>query len=186
MLRIQKKGELFYPGIDTGHDVLGIESEFKMEITDSNDNVVLNAVPNAAFKEIINTFDNHTAKILEDANTNRKTFKVKDSDLVIGDKIKINNFFYNIINIKNDTITINGKLKSSLAENDNVQAVGNTGIYKIPVQINNEGFYFVTIFHKSFGYSAIKYKIVNNNVQDIMQELQTIKDKLNENNIGFV
>ena len=65
-----------------------------------------------------------------------------------------------------------------ISKDDEVESVGNTGIYKIPVQINALGFYFITIFHKSFGYSAIKYKIVNNNVQDIMGELLTIKENL--------
>jgi len=185
MTRTEKKGNLFYPGIDTNYDRLGLASEFSMEITKASDGTIVNnIVPFAEFEEVIMTFDLHTAEVLEDTNSGRKTFKVKNSNLVIGDKIKIQNNFYNIIKIQNETITINGKLIENLTENESIETVGNTGIYKIPVQLETEGFYFCTIFHRDFGHSAIKYKITSSNTQDLMEELNLLNIKLD--NKGFI
>jgi hypothetical protein len=187
MLRIQKKEEVFYPGIDTNIDALGIETEFSLEIRNAlDDSIIDNSIPNATFKEIMNSYILHTAEVLEDTNSGRKTFKVQNSNLEIGDKIKVNNNYYSVLKISSDgaTITIKGTLKNSLNAGDSIETVGNTGIYKIPVQIDEPGFYFVTIFHKSFGYGAIKYKIVNSNVQDVMSELSDIKNILTQK--GFI
>lgn len=186
MTRTVKKGSLFYPGIDTNYDRLGAASEFSMEITRASDGVVVdNAVPGAEFEEVLMSFDLHTAEVSEDANKGRKTFKVKNSDLVIGDRIKIVDDYYNVINIVNDLVTINGKLANALVSDEAVNTVGNTGIYKIAAQIDIEGFYFCTIAHKDFGHAAVKYKIVPNNTVDVMAELNTIKATLAQNSIDI-
>ena len=189
MTKIVKINEIFYPGIDTNYDELNIANEFSYEIKRASDDVIIeNEITDAIFEEVLMAYEEHSADVLADANAGRKTFTVKNSDLEVGDSIIINDDYYVIdkISTDNSTITIKSKLKNAIQADDNISTCGNTGIYKFPVKISSSGFYFITVFHKKFGHASVKYKVTNTNVSDIMQELQTIKDKLSENNIGFV
>ena len=185
MTRIEKKGNIFYPGIDTGYDRLGKEMEFSLEITEAGTgNIIQNSVPSAEFSEVIMSHSLHSATVLQNANSGRKTFTVQTSNLAVGDRISVNSKLYSIKKVNGATITINGRLSQSLTIGDSITSVGNTGIYKIPVQIDIEGFYFCTIFHKDFGHTAIKYRIDTSDTQDIILELRDISDKIG--NKGFL
>jgi len=188
MIRTEKVGEIFYPGIDTEFDSLGIADEFSIRITEaSTDNEVQNSVPNAFFNEIIKNVPSKSCEVLETSLTGRKTFKTINNTFEVGDSFEHEGIFYTVSKISStETITLHRTLKSDLLENTILNNVGNTGVYKIPVQIDQTGFYFITIYHKTFGHIAIKYKIVNSNVQDLMTEIIEIKNKLNEKNVGFL
>jgi len=187
MIRTVKINEIFYPGIDTDFSEFNIAGEFNMELTKASDGtVVTNAIPNSNFEEINMAFVSHSAEVSAATNAGRTTINVINSNIEVGDVIKVANDFYGVkkVSTNGSIITINGKLKNQIASGLVIITSGKTGIYKIPVEISVPGLYFFTVFHKKFGHTAIKYKVVSTNANDIMVELQSIKDKIEHK--GFI
>ena len=180
MIRIEKVGEIFYPGVDTEYDKLGIANEFSLELRRASDNsLVENAIPNATFEEIIKSVEAHSFTTDEISEIGSKEITFSSCDMTKGDSFEYNGYYYTIAEIT-DKIVLKRPLEVEIPSNVTIQNVGNTGIYKIPVQIDEEVLVFCTISHPSFGNAAIKYKIVKSNTSDIINELNNIKELLEE------
>lgn len=164
-------------------------TNFKVEVINLADGSVLN-VGNVNVVEVIkNVSDPKTATVTADALKGTKTIKVKDSTLVDGMVFNDGNGnLYYIEEIDDDGATIKTRvpLVADIAANATLTEVGNTGIYKIPLNISVPGKYNVVISNPSVNLRnlAAFVEIMKYDIDDLGNKIdsqaQNIVDKINE------
>lgn len=147
-----KAGQEFQLTVNSKQKHFGI-TNFKVETISLADGTV--SVDNVNVVEIIKSIDSPaTAKVSADALKGQKTIKVSDSGLTDGMVFKDANgnmYYIESVDTNNNTVSTRVPLTADIAANDTLTQVGNTGIYKAPLNIANPGKYNVVINNASVG-----------------------------------
>ena len=176
MAREVKKGITFYPTVDTEFDKMGDASQFGLEIVNAANGAV---VPNGAtgtWEEVMWTNPNHSAKTVGDTPAGSSVIAVDTSSLTIvaGDRFDDgsgNLYYVTKVDTNAGNIYIKNKLVADISDATTLNTIGNTGIYKVDVVIENEGEYLVNVSHPEFGHSAVKYVVVANTLDDVYERV---------------
>ena len=175
MARTVKKGVTFYPTFDTQFDQFKAESGFEMEITNMADGSVVTNAATGTFAEVMWTDPGHSGTTSGDtaAGANQITL-ASGNTLVAGDRFDdgAGNIYY-VVDATDTSVTIKGSLVAAIADGTDLNSVGNTGIYKVDVQIDTIGEYLVAVNHKDYGHYAIKYTVSEHNEDDIYDRLDS-------------
>jgi len=167
-----KKGNVFYPGIDTEFDAMGDASLFGLEITKASDgSVVANGVEEGteAWEEIMWTANDHTGTTAGVAKTGDSVIALASGNtLVAGDRFDdgAGNLYY-VVAGSDESITIKKELVADIADAAAISSVGNTGLYKVNVQLDEAGEYFLSISHPDFGHTTSKYLVTESTLDEV-------------------
>jgi len=146
---LAKAGQDFELTINSKQKYFGVEN-FNVKTINLADGSV--SQTNVSVTEVIEAVDSPaTATVAEEAPKGTKTIKVSDdSTLTDGMVFKDENGnMYYIESVDSGTIKVRKELVADIAYNSTLTQVGNTGIYKIPVNIPNPGKYNVVISNPS-------------------------------------
>ena len=176
MAREVKKGITFFPTVDTEFDKMGDASKFGLEIVNANNGAVVTNAASGTWAEVMWTNPDHSATTAGVATAGSSTINVSTSDLTLvpGDRFDDgagNLYYVTAVDTSAGVITIKGKLVADIDDDTDLNSVGNTGIYKVDVQIDTEGEYLVNISHPDFGHSTVKYIVVANTIDDVYSRL---------------
>jgi len=143
---LAKAGQEFQLTLNSKQKHFGV-TNFHVEIITLADGTVVEENVNVV--EVIKNIDNPaTAKVAEDALKGQRTIKVTDSSLTDGMVFKDANgnmYYIESVDTDNNTITTRVPLREDIAANSTLTQVGNTGIYKIPLNIAQPGKYNVVV-----------------------------------------
>jgi len=148
---------IFIKGIEEECEIVAngkYGASFSFSIFDSENNTYLQEnVSMNELKEPITSLSTTTQNNQLKSDTN---LELNDTTgIVNGDRLKIGNYIYIIESVLGDFITINGLLESLSAGTD-VTRVGNLGIYKANITINDVGTYLLIGSDTIFGLKVIE------------------------------
>lgn len=189
---LAKAGQDFQLTLNSRQKHFGITG-FKVEIINLADGTTV--LSNVNVVEVIKQInDPKTATTAADALKGTKTIKVKDSTLEDGMVFKDpNGNMYYIESVSDDgtTITTRTPLKEDIAANSTLTQVGNTGIYKIPLNIAVPGKYNVVVSNPAVNLrnlaafvEVMQYDIddignkIDNNTQEVIDKINEVKTQL--------
>ena len=119
----------------------------------------------------------HSCTLTNDALEGDAYFTVDPSSCTVvpGDRIKdpTNNIIYYVTDVSQakDKVYVKGGVKANLSANTELDTVGNTGIYRYPIQIDDLGDYFVNFHHPDMGHATVKVEVIEHDDDDIYQRL---------------
>jgi len=153
-----KSGVASFVAVDTDFDVFGDANSFGIEIINAESgSVVTNEYSGAVFEEVMWTDPGHSATTsgTQLAGASSITVNPASNTVVAGDRISDGSNIYYVTDVSGDkaTIYIKGSLAADIADATTLSTVGNTGIYKIPIQITDTGDYFVNFSHPEMGHT---------------------------------
>lgn len=145
---------------------------------------------NVDVEEVIEQIENPaSAKTAQDALAGQRTIKVTDSTLADGMVFKDPNgnmYYIESVDTDNGIITTKVPLKEDIPANSTLTQVGNTGIYKVPLNIANPGKYNVVISNPEVNLRnlAAFVEVFKFDIDDIGDKIDTqtqaILDKIQE------
>jgi len=107
---------------------------------------------NVTVSEVVENIDDPAeGTVTETALRGTKTIKV-DDDSTIEDGMVIkdeNNHMYYVESVNGNEVKTRVPLEEDIAYNSKITQVGNTGIYKVPAQMDNKGLYNLVISNPS-------------------------------------
>lgn len=178
-----KKEVTFYPFIETKFDVLGEAAKFSVEkITDLSD---MSDVTNAAtgtFVEVMATDNGHTGTVAADAAIGDTTVTITGGDtLVVGDVFDdgAGNLYY-ITAKTGDVIGIKGKLVAVITATTGLAFAGNTGIYRVDMQIDIAMSASVIFKHADMGHIPARYEITETTLDESKTAMDAGFDEVND------
>jgi hypothetical protein len=97
--------------------------------------------------------------------------KVKDKEIY---------FYVEAVDTDNNILTARKPISGDIADGDELDQVGNTGVYGRGVTIDTVGIHFFVISNPSIGLmnKSTKVEVVEHDEEDIYDKLDTIEDKL--------
>ncbi len=103
--------------------------------------------------------------------------EVNNSSLFfIGDIIKVQNYFYRIINKENNILFLHTTLKEDISENDLVTKRGNMSLYWVQVNISEPGDYIIRAKDSVFGLEITdSIKVVPKSIETMAKEIKTLE-----------
>lgn len=144
---------------------------------------------NVNVTEIIKNLNNPaTATVTSDALKGQKTINVKDSTIQDGMVFKdANGNMYYIESVDTDKSTLKTRipLKQDIAANSTLTQVGNTGIYKVPLNITKPAKYNVVISNPSVNLRSVSafVDVMKFDIDDLGNKIEdstdTILDRIN-------
>jgi len=180
MARKVKKGVTFYPAFDTKFSDFKIEGNFTLEIINLADGSSITNAATGTFTELMWPDPGHSATLNGAVSSGADQLTVDSGGtLVVGDRFDdgAGNIYY-ITDITGNVITVKGKLKANISDNTVLNSKGNTGIYKVDVQIANKGEFLVTATETEYGSYPIKYEVAEHDEDDIYDKLDSGFDSL--------
>ena len=195
-----KAGQDFQLTLNSKQKHFGV-TNFNVEIINLADGTVTQE--NVSVVEIVKNIANPaSAKVASDALKGQKTINVSDSSLKDGMVFKDPNgnmYYIESVDTNKNTITTRVALKADIAANGELDEVGNTGIYKIPLNITEPGKYNVAINNPSANLrnlaafiEVMKYDlddlgtIVESSTTEINNKIDTMAKTLsNEDNTDY-
>ena len=184
---LAKSGQDFQLTLNSKQKHFGI-TDFKVEILNLADGSV--EVKNVNVVEIIkNISDPKTATVVSDALKGTKTISVKNSTLEDGMVFSDGNgnmYYIEEITDNGATIKTRAPLAEDIAANATLTQVGNTGIYKVPLNISVPGKYNVVVSNPSVNLRnlACYVEVMKFDIDDLGNKIdsqaQNIINKINE------
>jgi len=174
---LAKAGQVFELTVNSRQKHFGVKN-FEVKTINLADGSV--SKDNVEVTEVIENIDSPAeATVAADALAGTKTIKVTDNSLKDGMVFKDENGnMYYIEEVKDDTITTRVPLKQDISTNSKLTQVGNTGIYKVPVNIPAVGKYNVVISNPSVNLRnlAAFVEVVEYTLDDLGNKIDTAKD----------
>lgn len=193
MSGIWKKGTANRVGIDLGKtDVYGVASDtFQAGYFDSDNNYT--AI--SGLTEQIKSVEANSCKAngatskgsldipVEDTDDNNKVANFKKGDVI---KVKDKDIYFYVENVdtNNNVITARRPISGDIADGDELDRVGNTGLYATNVTIDNVGVYFVVISNPTIGLlnRSAKIEVAEHTDEDIYTQMEIIGNVINDVN----
>lgn len=180
---LAKAGQEFQLTLNSKQKHFGV-TNFNVETINLEDGTV--EKQNVNVVEIIKSIDNPaTATVVADALKGQKTISVKDSNILDGMVFKDANghmYYIESVDTNNNTITTRIPLVEDIAANDTLNQVGNTGIYKIPLNITKPGKYNVAINNPSVNLRNLAsfVEVMQFDIDDLGNKIETSRDELSK------
>lgn len=183
MVTDYKSGAPFFPLIETGFDVLGEEANFSIaKLTNVSDGTPVVNANDGVFTEIMEDDNGHTGTTVGAAVIGDATITLTAGDtLEIGDVFNdgAGNLYY-IVSKVGDVIGIKGKLVADIADASAIAFAGNTGVYKVNMQIDAEMPLSVIFKHTTMGRVPARYAIVATTLDEEAALAETRYDLVKE------
>jgi len=168
-----KKGVPSWMSVDTDFDVFGDQASFAMEIINASTGAVVVNDGTGTFEEVMWSDSAHSGTTSGTTLVGATSVVLAvGNDFVPGDRIDdgAGNIYY-ISVVDGDIIHIKGEIKAEITDATALVTVGNTGMYRVDVNIANAGDYFVNFSHPEMGHTAAKVTVVENTVDDVYNRL---------------
>jgi len=159
MSTIKKAGTDFYAKVDTNRDLFGAESGFKASYVNDATGTVTDIT--SSFTEIIRSVSGASDTASADALTGSKTISLNDvTGFQDGDTISdANGNMYYVESITGTDLNLKRRLVEDIASGDAITQVGNTGIYRVVVNIPTAGDYTVIVDNPEVNMQNIAFPV---------------------------
>jgi len=160
----------FFLKISTGKNLYNLDTtKFKGYVLDESTGDIIQFTN--PFSEIINLSSGATANVTNDAIDKTDILLDDINGLVDGDVVEINSAMYYISKVVGNTITLLQPI--SVSANTLISQVGNTGIYKVKLNINKIGEYTAIINNAAINMQnhSLSFSIVELDVASQIEKL---------------
>lgn len=167
----KKANQEFYVKVDTDFDLFNVDEGFYAEIMDEDTGEIISIED--TWEEIIRSvpLSAGEAYVVEPALTGSITISISgDYTLDIGDVFEDSNGnAYYIENINQNKLYLRQPVIEDIHRDTILTEVGNTGIYRCPVIIDEPGEYIIIVRNPEFGMDNQTFSITirENNIDDI-------------------
>jgi hypothetical protein len=181
---IWKKGKANTIAIDLGRDdIYGLDGATFQCFYGNPDGTTTEV---GDFAEFIKPIDNpQTCKANGDTTKGNTDIPVDDvtgfeKGMVVKVKDKDIYFYVEAVDTDNNILTARKPISGDIADGDELDQVGNTGVYGRGVTIDTVGIHFFVISNPSIGLmnKSTKVEVVEHDEEDIYSKLDTIENKL--------
>jgi malate/lactate dehydrogenase len=177
---IKKKGIPFFVELNSHQKYFGA-SGFVTKVVDLSDGTITTVAGDAT--EIVETIASPGTATVDAAAALKDKSIVVQSGHSLADGMVFedaNGNKYHIDSVVGDTINLKFPLVQAIAFGDTLTQVGNTGIYKIEITINDAGNYGIYISNPSIGLRSkgIQYTIKDIVIEDIADKIDTMAASL--------
>jgi len=177
---VKKNNEDFYAKVDTNKDLFGAAAGFKASYVNDATGTVVDIAE--AFTEVVKTVNGSTTTSNGGALAGAYILPVADaSGFTDGDVIQdANGNMYYVESITGNDLAVKSKLVADIADSDTITQVGNTGIYRVLVNIATAGDYTIIVSNPSVNMQNIAFpvEIVDEDLDDAQDKLDDILNSL--------
>lgn len=182
MSTIKKTNVDFYAKVDTNRDLFGAATGFRASYVNDATGAVTDITN--SFVEVIRSVTGASDAASSDALAGAKVISLTDATgFNEGDVISdANGNMYYVESINGTDLTLKSKLTADIAASDTITQVGNTGIYRVLVNIAAAGDYTIIVSNPDVNMQNIAFPVT---VSD--QVLDDAQDKLDNilNELGI-
>lgn len=176
MATIKKAATDFYAKVDTNRDLFGQASGFEASYVNDATGTVTDVA--ASFSEVIKSVAGASDTASADALAGAKIISLADATgFVDGDTISdaAGNFYY-VESISGTDLTLKRKLVADITSGDAITQVGNTGIYRVLLNIASAGDYTVIVANPVLNMQNIAFPV---SIEDeVLGDAQTKLDNI--------
>jgi len=175
MSTVKKVSVPFYAKVDTDYDLFNSATGFKAEYVNDATGTVTAVV--GSFNEIVRTPAGHTATVdVVGALIGATQIPIQAAGTVVaGDVISDGTNMYYVDSVAANVIYIRQPLVASLAGTDELDEVGNTGIYRVQVTIATAGDYTLICRNPEVGMQNVAFPVTI-----VTEDLDDAHDKLDD------
>ena len=159
MSTIKKTAVDFYAKVDTNRDLFGAAAGFKASYVNDATGTVTDVA--AAFAEVVKSVTGASDVTGSAALAGAKTVSLVDATgFVDGDAIEAaNGNIYYVESINGTDLNLKSKLSVDIASGDAITQVGNTGIYRVLLNIGTAGDYTVIVANPDVNMQNIAFPV---------------------------
>jgi hypothetical protein len=180
---IKKTGVDFYAKVDTNRDLFGEASGFEASYLNDATGTVLDVAN--AFSEVVRSVAGAADTASADALAGARTVALNDvTGFEDGDTIQdANGNMYYVESISGTDLNLKSKLVADITSGDAITQVGNTGIYRVAVNIATPGDYTLVVSNPDVNMQNIAFPVTI--ADEILDDAQIKLDNiLNEMGIS--
>ena len=173
---IKKAGTDFYAKVDTNRDLFGEASGFDASYVNDATGTVSDVT--AAFAEIVRSVAGAADTASSDALAGAKVVSLADvTGFLDGDTISdANGNMYYVESISGSDLNLKSKLVADITSGDAITQVGNTGIYRVLVNIATAGDYTLIVSNPDVNMQNIAFSVT---IQDeVLDDAQLKLDNI--------
>lgn len=176
MSTIKKTGTDFYAKVDTNRDLFGKASGFKASYVNDATGTVTDVT--ASFSEIIRSVAGASDTAAADALAGSKTVSLNDiTGFADGDTIQdANGNMYYVESINGTDLNLKSKLVADINSGDAITQVGNTGIYRVVINIPTAGDYTIVVDNPEVNMQNIAFPVTV--ADEVLDDAQTKLDNI--------
>ena len=180
MSTIKKTGVDFYAKVDTNRDLFGEAAGFEASYVNDATGTVTGVA--TSFAEVVKSVAGAADTAASPALTGAKTISLSDATgFVDGDTIEdANGNLYYVESINGTDLNLKSKLVEDVASSDAITQVGNTGIYRVLLNIATAGDYTVIVANPDVNMQNIAFPvtIADEVLDDAQGKLDNILNEL--------
>lgn len=166
--------------LDTDRDSFGIEGGFTLEVQDELGNVLPNTGAGVWTEIVRTTFAANSGVVAAAADVGERVISLEAGHTIsAGDVVEIGTAgMYAVVAVSGNNIELKRGLEAPVAAADNVDAVGNTGMYRAEVKLNFVGDVSCLVKHPDYGFLAIRYTLVPVNLAMVDEKIDNIAQQI--------
>jgi hypothetical protein len=180
MATIKKAGTDFYAKVDTNRDLFGEASGFEASYVNDATGTVTDVAN--AFSEVVRSVAGASDTASADALAGAKVISLNDATgFEDGDTIQdANGNMYYVESINGTDLNLKSKLLDDVTSGDAITQVGNTGIYRVAVNIPTAGDYTMVVSNPDVNMQNIAFPvtIADEVLDDAQLKLDNILNEL--------
>jgi uncharacterized membrane protein YvbJ len=176
MATIKKAGTDFYAKVDTNRDLFGEASGFEASYVNDATGTVTDVA--GTFSEVIRSVAGASDTASADALAGAKVVSLNDATgFEDGDTIKdANGNMYYVESINGTDLNLKSKLVADITSGDAITQVGNTGIYRVAINISTAGDYTIVVDNPDVNMQNIAFPVTI--ADEILDDAQTKLDNI--------
>ncbi len=176
MATIKKTLTDFYAKVDTNRDLFGAASGFKASYVNDATGTVTDVA--ASFSEVIRSVAGASDTASADALAGTRVVSLNDvTGFADGDTIQdANGNMYYVESINGTDLTLKTKLSQDITSGDAITQIGNTGIYRVVVNIPAPGDYTIVVSNPDVNMQNIAFPVTI--ADEILDDAQVKLDNI--------
>ena len=180
MATIKKTSTDFYAKVDTNRDLFGEASGFQASYVNDATGTVTDV--SASFSEVVRTVAGGSDTASANALAGTRTISLSDASLFSdGDTIEDDNGnMYYVESIVGTDLNLKSKLVQDVTSGDTITQVGNTGIYRVVLNIPAPGDYTIVVSNPDVNMQNIAFPVTvaDEIIDDAQIKLDNILNEL--------